>query len=164
MLMPKMFHQALQSFSGRKKWTLVDLLTWKSWNRTLLSLSLMVREALCTRRCCFHVEPHITAKWGIKTVWFTKSKWAQYSHYILYCLFVPPSTFQTVFVPKSFFIMFLYVLCSVQSWLLIMNVIILIKEILSAMHDMFLSVLCIQELALINVDKDAFISSNKGLP
>lgn len=60
--------------------------------------------------------------------------------------------------------MFLYVLCSVQSWLLIMNVIILIKEILSAMHDMFLSVLCIQELALINVDKDAFISSNKGLP
>lgn len=45
-----------------------------------------------------------------------------------------------------------------------MNVINLIKEILSAMHDMFLSVLCIQELALINVDKDAFISSNKGLP
>lgn len=60
--------------------------------------------------------------------------------------------------------MFLYVLCSVQSWLLIIYVIILIKEILSAMHDMFLSVLCIQELALINVDKDAFISSNKGLP
>lgn len=32
-------------------------------------------------------------------------------------------------------------------------VIILIREILSAMHDIFVSVLCIQELGLINVDK-----------
>lgn len=42
-------------------------------------------------------------------------------------------------------------------------VIILIREILSAMHDIFVSVLCIQELGLINVDKDAVISSDKGL-
>lgn len=48
--------------------------------------------------------------------------------------------------------------------LLIMSlVIILIREILSAMHDIFVSVLCIQELGLINVDKDAVISSDKGL-
>lgn len=31
------------------------------------------------------------------------------------------------------------------------------------MHDIFVSVLCIQELGLINVDKDAVISSDKGL-
>lgn len=31
------------------------------------------------------------------------------------------------------------------------------------MHDMFVSVLCIQELGLINVDKDAVISSDKAL-
>lgn len=42
-------------------------------------------------------------------------------------------------------------------------VIILIREILSAMHDIFVSVLCIQELGLINVDKDAVISSDKAL-
>lgn len=30
-------------------------------------------------------------------------------------------------------------------------------------HDMFVSVLCIQELGLINVDKDAVISSDKAL-
>lgn len=38
-------------------------------------------------------------------------------------------------------------------------VIILIREILSTMHDMFVSVLCIQELGLIN----AVISSDKAL-
>lgn len=42
-------------------------------------------------------------------------------------------------------------------------VIILIREIFSTMHDMFVSVLCIQELGLINVDKDAVISSDKAL-
>lgn len=42
-------------------------------------------------------------------------------------------------------------------------VIILIREILSAMHDIFVSVLCIQELGLIKVDKDAVISSDKAL-
>lgn len=42
-------------------------------------------------------------------------------------------------------------------------VIILIREISSAMHDIFVSVLCIQELGLINVDKDAVISSDKAL-
>lgn len=42
-------------------------------------------------------------------------------------------------------------------------VIILIREVLSAMHDIFVSVLCIQELGLINVDKDAVISSDKAL-
>lgn len=41
--------------------------------------------------------------------------------------------------------------------------IILIREIFSTMHDMFVSVLCIQELGLINVDKDAVISSDKPL-
>lgn len=103
-LTPKMFHQALQSFSGQKGVTLEDLPTWKSWNRTLLSLSLMARGTLCTKRCCFLAEPHITAKWGIKVIWLTKSKWAQYKYSFhsvrSFCAIINIPNF---LVPKSFF-------------------------------------------------------------